>query len=183
MEFTHFLTSAYSLPKNEKKCGILLAVFGRIPIAHTHNQKESRAVNGTKIASKAKAQLANFMGKVFGKLKYPKGQSILSKAQFHIKLGGAASPLPAKPTFPNPKSHKRQNQAIHKSHDNVARLSWMAKISPVILRNRCAVYVLRNKTTAMDGCASAEILVIPRHWRCRPENLRHCKSTGPHLPF
>ena len=33
MEFTHFLTSAYSLPKNEKKCGILLTVFGRIPIA------------------------------------------------------------------------------------------------------------------------------------------------------
>ena len=59
-------------------------------------------MNGTKIASKAKARLANFMGKVFGKLQYPKGQSILSKAQFHIKLGGAVPPLPAKPAFPNP---------------------------------------------------------------------------------
>ena len=70
-------------------------------------------MNDTKIASKAKAQLSNFMGKVFGKLQYPKGQSILSKAQFHIKLGGAASPLPAKPAFPNPnpKSHKRQKSS------------------------------------------------------------------------
>ena len=74
-------------------------------------------MNGTKIASKAKARLANFMGKVFGKLQYPKGQSILSKAQFHIKLGGAASPLPAKPAFPNPtpKPYKRQNQSIRKN--------------------------------------------------------------------
>ena len=30
-----------------------------------NNQKECRAVNGTKIALKAKVQLANFMGKVF----------------------------------------------------------------------------------------------------------------------
>ena len=108
MEFTHFLTSAYSLPKNDKKSAASFWQFSVEYRLHTHNQKESRAVNGTKIASKAKTRLANFMGKVFGKLQYPKGQSILSKAQFHIKLGGTASPLPAKPAFPdpNPKSHK-----------------------------------------------------------------------------
>ena len=44
--------------KRQKKCGILLTVFGKIPIAQK-NQKESRTVNDTKIASKAKAQLAN----------------------------------------------------------------------------------------------------------------------------
>ena len=51
--------------RQKKKCDILLTVFGRIPIAQKNNQKECRAVNGTKIALKAKVQLANFMGKVF----------------------------------------------------------------------------------------------------------------------
>ena len=68
LEFTYFLNSGDALPKTtKKKCDILLTVFGRIPIAQkkNNNQKENRAVNGTKIASKAKVQLANFMGKVF----------------------------------------------------------------------------------------------------------------------
>jgi hypothetical protein len=54
-----------SSKNDKKKCDILLTVFGRIPIAQKNNQKECRAVNGTKIALKAKVQLANFMGKVF----------------------------------------------------------------------------------------------------------------------
>ena len=66
LEFTHFSNSGDALPKTtKKKCDILLTVFGRIPIAQKNNQKECRAVNGTKIALKAKVQLANFMGKVF----------------------------------------------------------------------------------------------------------------------
>ena len=79
-------------------------------------------MNGTKIASKAKARLANFMGKVFGKLQYPKGQPILSKAQFHIKLGGAASPLPANlpSTNPNPKPHKTPKSSYPQKQHNTA---------------------------------------------------------------
>ena len=67
-------------------------------------------MNGTKIASKAKARLANFMGKVFGKLQYPKGQSILSKAQFHIKLGARKTriPQPHPETIQTPKSSRPQ---------------------------------------------------------------------------
>ena len=42
-----------------------MTVFGRIPIAQKNNQKECHTMNDTKIASKAKAQLSNFMGKVF----------------------------------------------------------------------------------------------------------------------
>ena len=54
LEFTHFSNSDDALPKTtKKKCDILLTVFGRIPIAQKNNQKECRAVNGTKIASKA----------------------------------------------------------------------------------------------------------------------------------
>jgi len=53
-----FLNSSDPLQKAKKKCDILLTVFGRIPSAQKkNNQKECRAVNDTKIASKAKHSL------------------------------------------------------------------------------------------------------------------------------
>ena len=121
-------------------------------------------MNGTKIASKAKARLANFMGKVFGKLQYPKGQSILSKAQFHIKLGGAASPLPAKPTFPNPtpKPYKRQNQAIRKSHN----------CSIGLLLSRCAHEISSCRFSA--GCSHGRAYEGFRAPSCRPSTTERC---------
>ena len=57
MAFTHFLTSAYPLPKNDKKKSAAsfwqFSVEYRLHKKKNNNQKESRAVNSTKIASKA----------------------------------------------------------------------------------------------------------------------------------
>ena len=63
------MNSGDALPKTTKKSAASFWQFSVEYRLHkkknNNNQKESRAVNGTKIASKAKAQPANFMGKVF----------------------------------------------------------------------------------------------------------------------
>ena len=122
-------------------------------------------MNGTKIASKAKARLANFMGKVFGKLQYPKGQSILSKAQFHIKLGGAASPLPAKPAFPNPtpKPHKTQKSNYPQKQHNTAI---------GLLLSRCAHEISSCRFSA--GCSHGRAYEDFRAPSCRPSTTERC---------
>ena len=50
---------------NGKKCGNRPPFFGRIPTCTIKRQGGCRVVNDTIIASKAKAQLPGFMGKVF----------------------------------------------------------------------------------------------------------------------
>ena len=69
LEFTHFLTG---LDQRRGKVRQPPAVFGRIPTCRQQTgQGGCRAVNDTRIASKAKARPASFMGKVFAHFSKP----------------------------------------------------------------------------------------------------------------
>ena len=65
LEFTHFFRLLAFYSKTTKKATFFWRFSVEYRLHKKNNQKKCRTMNDTKIASKAKAQLSNFMGKVF----------------------------------------------------------------------------------------------------------------------